>query len=63
MVNTAANKMLVAWAVQLGLLLFQWDQGAAFYGNEMDRPGVIVKLPPGYDPHSTELRDLSAPPL
>ena len=28
-------KMLIAWAVQKGLLLFQWDQGAAFYGNPM----------------------------
>ena len=62
-VHTAAQKMLIAWAVQRGLLLFEWDQGAAFYGNKMDRRGVIVKLPAGYDPHSTELRPLNLPPL
>ena len=62
-VHTPALKVLVAWAVHLGLLLFQWDVGAAFYGNKMDRPGVIVQLPPGYDPDSEELRPLDAPPL
>jgi hypothetical protein len=59
----AAWKMLVAWAVAHGLLLFQWDCESAFYGNKMDRTGVWVQLPPGYDPYSTDLRSLDAPPL
>ena len=62
-VHTPALKMLVAWAVAKNLQLFQWDQTAAFYGNEMDRKGVIVQLPPGFDPHSDVLRPLDAPPL
>ena len=62
-VHTPALKMLVAWAVAKGLLLFQWDVGAAFYGNKMDRTGVIVQLPPGYDPYSTAIRPLHLPPL
>ena len=55
--------MLVAWAVAKNLQLFQWDQTAAFYGNEMDRKGVIVQLPPGFDPCSDVLRPLDSPPL
>ena len=62
-IHTAALKMLVAWAVALGLLLFAWDQTSAFYGNTMDRPGIIVRLPAGYDPYSTELRPLDLPAL
>ena len=62
-VHTPTLKMLLAWAVAKNLLLFQWDQSAAFYGNGMDRPGVIVRLPPGYDPHSDSLRPLHLPPL
>ena len=62
-VHTPTLKMLVAWAVAKGLLLFQWDQSAAFYGNKMDRPGVLVRLPPGYDPHSNALRPLNLPAL
>jgi hypothetical protein len=62
-VHTPALKMLLAWAVAKGLLLFQWDQGHAFYGNKMDRPGIIVRLPAGYDPDSAALRPLHLPPL
>ena len=62
-VHTPTLKMLVAWAVAKGLLLFQWDQSAAFYGNKMDRPGVIVRLPPGFDPQSNALRPLHLPAL
>ena len=62
-IHTPALKMLIAWGVAMGLLFFQWDVGAAFYGNRMDREGVIVQLPPGYDPSSTELRPLHMPPL
>jgi hypothetical protein len=62
-VHTPTLKVLIAWAVAKGLLLYQWDQGAAFYGNPMDRSGIIVKLPPGYDPHSGKLRPLHLPPL
>lgn len=62
-VHTPALKCVVAWGVQKGLMLFQWDVGAAFYGNKMDRQGVIVQLPPGYDPYSTDLRPLHLPPL
>lgn len=56
-------KMLVAWAVAKGLFLFAWDIESAFYLNTMDRPGVIVKLSPGYDPVSTDIRPLDSPPL
>jgi hypothetical protein len=62
-IHTPALKMLVAWAVARGLLLWQWDQEAAFYCNKMDRTGVIVRLPVGYDPYSDELRPLHLPPL
>ena len=62
-IHTPALKMLVAWAVARGLLLFQWDVTAAFYGNKMDRTGVIVKLTPGYDPFSADIRPLHMPPL
>ena len=62
-VHMAALKMLVAWAVFWGLQVFQWDVTSAFYGNDMDQAGIIVQLPPGYNPYSTELRDLAAPPL
>jgi hypothetical protein len=62
-IHTPALKVLLAWAVEKGLLLYQWDQGAAFYGNPMDRKGVIVQLPPGYDPDSKEIRPLHLPPL
>jgi hypothetical protein len=62
-IHIPALKMLVAWAVAKGLLLYQWDVGAAFYGNKMDRAGVIVQLPPGYDPDSTDIRPLHLPPL
>jgi hypothetical protein len=62
-IHTPVLKVLIAWAVAKGLLLYQWDQGAAFYGNQMDRKGVIVQLPPGYDPDSSEIRPLHLPPL
>jgi len=62
-VHTPVLKVLVAWAVARGLLLFQWDVSAAFYGNKMDRAGIMVQLPPGYDPHSAALRPLHLPPL
>ena len=62
-VHTPTLKMLIAWAVQKGLLLFQADQSAAFYGNKMDREGVIVRLPIGFDPDSTELRPRHLPHL
>ena len=62
-IHTPSLKVLVAWAVRKGLLVFQWDVGAAFYGNKMDRTGIIVQLPPGYDPDSTDLRPLHMPPL
>ena len=56
------TKMFIAWAVAKGLLLFAWDEWAAFYGNTMDRP-TRVRLPPGFYPHDEELRPLDAPPL
>jgi hypothetical protein len=62
-VHTPALKCVIAWAVYKGLELFQWDVGAAFYGNKMDRSGVIVQCPPAYDPNSTDLRPLHLPPL
>ena len=62
-VQMPAVKMFLDWAVQLGLMLFQFDQVAAFYGNPMDVEGVWVRLPPGFDPTSKRIRDLHAPPL
>jgi hypothetical protein len=62
-VHTPVIKVFVAWAVEMGLLLYQWDQGQAFYGNLMDRKGIMVQLPPGYDPWSTAIRPLHLPPL
>jgi hypothetical protein len=62
-VATPTLKMVLAWAVAKGHLLYQWDQSHAFYGNKMDRTGIIVRLPPGYDPYSNALRPLHLPPL
>jgi hypothetical protein len=62
-VHTATLKVLLAWAVAKGLLLYQFDQEAAFYGNKMDVEGVVVRLPDGFDPHSEELRPLHMPAL
>lgn len=55
--------MLIAYAVALGLLLFEGDAKEAFYGSVMDKEGVWVQLPIGFNPFSRELRDLAAPPL
>lgn len=62
-VHAATLKMVLAWAVQLGLVPYQADVSGAFYGNRMDREGVFVRLPMGFDPHSVVLRALGAPPL
>ena len=61
-VYTDALKMLIAWAVQRGLELYQWDEVAAFYGNTMDLP-VVLQLPLGFNPWGDELRALDAPPI
>jgi hypothetical protein len=62
-VHAPVVKVLLAWAVELGLLVYEWDVTSAFYGNEMDRVGVIVQLAPGYDPDTNVLRPLNLPPL
>jgi hypothetical protein len=62
-VHTPALKMLLAWAVARGLLLYSWDISGAFYDNTMDRVGVVVKLPLGYNPVKSKLRPLDLPPL
>jgi hypothetical protein len=61
-VHAPVVKMLLAYAVQKGLLIYSWDVESAFYLNKMDRPGVIVQLTAGYDPYSTDIRpfDLAA---
>ena len=62
----AANpttKVTIAWGVAKGLLPYQFDQSFAFYTNKMDREGVHVKLPPGYDPEHDRLRPMHLPPL
>jgi hypothetical protein len=56
-------KVLLCWAVAKNLLAFEWDQGNAFYVNEMEPKGIVVQLCPGYDPYSTNLRSLDLPPL
>ena len=68
--NTAAPvaishtlKMLLAWGVAEGLMAFQFDESDAFYSNIVDIKGIIVKLPPGFDPDDDRLRPLDAPPL
>lgn len=61
--RTEARYMLITYAVAVGLLLFEADAQEAFYGSIMDKKGVWVRLPPGFDPDSREIRDLSAPPL
>ena len=62
-IHTPALKVLLAWGVAKGLLPYQWDQEAAFYGNTMDRKGVIVRLPIGYNPWEDVLRPFDMPPL
>ena len=62
-VHTPGLKCVVGWAVAKALKLFQADQNGAFYINEMDRKGIIVRLPPGFDPDSTDLRPLHLPAL
>jgi hypothetical protein len=61
-VHTPGLKCVVGWAVAKAKL-FQADQNGAFYINEMDRKGIIVRLPPGFDPDSTDLRPLHLPAL
>ena len=56
-------KMLLAWGVALGLLPFEFDESDAFYNNNTDKKGIVVQLPPGYDPDADRLRPLDAPPL
>ena len=54
-------KMMLAYAINTGLYLFQADCDHAFNGAKMDVAGVWVKLPRGYNQDSAELRDLNAP--
>jgi hypothetical protein len=58
-----ALKTLLACGVALGLHPFQFDETDAFYGNAVDIPGIIVRLPVGYHPTEDALRPLDAPPL
>jgi hypothetical protein len=62
-IHAPALKMLLAWGVARGLIPYQWDQIAAFYGNKMDIEGVVVRLPVGFDPWADALRPLDLPPL
>ena len=61
-IHAAATKMFLAWAVAKGLHLFEWDEEAAFYGNNMDKP-LVVKLPPGFHPTSEDILPLDSPPM
>ena len=58
-----AMKALLAWGVAVGLKPYQLDETSAFYGNDIDKKGIMVKLPVGYDPDADRLRPLEAPPL
>ena len=61
----AANpttKVTIAWAAAKGLRPYEFDQTATFYKNKMDREGVHVTLPAGYDPEHDRLRPLHLPP-
>jgi hypothetical protein len=62
-VHTAVLKVVIAYAVLKGLLLYQFDQEAAFYGNGMDFKGIVVRLPSGFHPTKNEIRPLHLPPL
>ena len=55
-------RLLLAIAVQRNQRPVQADYTSAFKHTAMDKP-VIVRLPTGFDPDSTEMRDLDAPPL
>ena len=62
-IHAPTLKIFIAWIVQEGLLPYQFDQSNAFYGNPMDVAGIILMLPPGFDPQSDKLRPLHLPPL
>ena len=62
-IHAPTLKIFIAWIVQEGLLPYQFDQSNAFYGNPMDVAGIVLMLPPGFDPHSDKLRPLHLPPL
>lgn len=59
-VHTPSLKIMIVWAVRNNLQLFKFDEVAAFYGNQMDRTGVYVKLEAGYNPVGEDLRPLSS---
>jgi hypothetical protein len=61
-IHATATKVFIAWAVAKGLSLYEWDEEAAFYGNNMDKP-LVVKLPPGFHPTSDEILPLDSPPM
>ena len=53
-------RLLVAVAVRTGRKLYQADMKSAFKHTLTDKK-IWVRLPKGYDPHSTEMRPLDAP--
>jgi hypothetical protein len=58
---TPTTKMLIGSANARGQILLAWDVEGAFYVKRIDRPGIIMRLPLGYNHDADSLRDISLP--
>lgn len=61
-VRSESVRIVAALATRLGVRLWAADIESAYFNSLMDFI-LWVRLPPGYDPESDEIRDLKAPPL
>ena len=61
-VRPESVRMLAAVATRLGIPLHAADIESAYFNSVMDYE-LWVRLPPGFDPKSDEIRDLKASPL
>jgi hypothetical protein len=60
---TPTNKMLITVANARAQLLLGWDVKAAFYVGGIDKPGIVARLPLGFDHIEDRLRPINAPRL
>jgi hypothetical protein len=62
-ISTPTNKMLITIANARDQLLFGWDVEGAFYVGGIDKPGIIARLPLGFNPLEDQLRPIDEPRL
>ena len=60
---TPTTRMLVGSANARGQFLFSWDVEGAFYVKKIDKTGIIMRLPLGYNHEEATLRDIHLPRL